>query len=311
MAPAYGNDPQRLKDRHGQQRKSQRLLSQTKAHLETILNRYATAVWGQGLNARSTKQLQDFFYGTLRIPAIKSYKGKSYSNTVNAEALEKLQAYLYAQPFAKLIIEIRNIGKKLDVLQTNIDSDNRFRAQFNSAGTNTGRLSSSKNQWGTGSNMQNITDEMRVIVVADEGYKLAYIDLDQAESIAVGALCCVKSQNAIEPYRDADSYLLACESGDLHTFVTKKIWPDLEWTGDNNKDRAIAEQLYHRKFSYRDMAKRGGHGTNYGGQAPHMAKQIHVPLTLMEQFQLSYFSEFSCIKIGMGRWLESYKPKEF
>jgi hypothetical protein len=93
-------------------------------------------------------------------------------------------------------------------------------------------------------------------------------------------------------------YLDACESGDLHTAVARMVWRDLPWTGDIRKDRKIAEQPFYRHHTYRDMCKRLGHGTNFLGKPPHMAKEIHVPTKLVVEFAEVYFDSFSCI----ARW---------
>ena len=56
------------------------------------------------------------------------------------------------------------------------------------------------------------------------------------------------------------------------------VWPELGWTGDRARDRATADgtKIY-RHFSYRDLAKRLGHGTNYKGSAGHMAGVLPPP----------------------------------
>lgn len=239
-----------------------------------------------GFNWRSPPQLQYLFYTVMKIPPVR-FKGKI---TVNRDALEKLTAYLYAQPIVNHILTMRDIGKKISTLKTKIDSDGRLRTSYNIAGTDTGRFSSSLSAFGTGGNTQNITDELRNVFIADEGMKLGYIDLEQAESRLVGAII----WNLFGDSR----YLDACESGDLHTNVCKMCWPDKPWTGDPKKDKAIAEEKFFRMFSFRDMAKRLGHGSNYGGLPPHMAKQTKIPQAVVLEFQNKYFTAFP----GIPRW---------
>src|SRR6185503_12034742 len=109
--------------------------------------------------------------------------------------------------------------------------------------------SSSQNVFGSGSNMQNWTAELRRIFVADEGWKLCNLDLQQAESWVVGLISFIVTGD--------DSYLRACESGDLHTIVAKLVWPH-HFKGASD-DRSCAEEVFYRQFTFRDMAKRGGH----------------------------------------------------
>lgn len=265
--------------------------------LQTALNLIAYEIWDQPLNPNSPAQLVEFFYRRLKLPEVWiSQKGVKKLST-NREALEKLSAYYIAQPFINCIFALRGARKQLGTLRAGIDPEGflgvpgmRFRSTFNVCGTETGRWASSQNVWGRGGNKQNITDELRRTFVADPGHFLLYVDGEQAESRAVGFI-------HGELFGDW-TYLDACESGDLHTLVTRLVWDDLPWTGDPKKDREIADSPFYRWFTYRDMAKRGGHGTNYYGQPPTMAKHLKVPKDLIERFQQKYFAAFP----AMRRW---------
>jgi len=275
-------------DRIWQQR-SIDTLARKEAIIEERLNLLAHAVWDKELNPRSPKQLEEFFYGTMNLPPVISSKKGVKKVSTDREALEKLQVYFHAAPFVSLILAARDVRKKLGVLRTGVDPDGRMRCTYNVCGTETGRWASSQNVFGRGTNLQNITDELRRAFVADDGYVILYVDGEQAESRSVGF---------IHGTRFGDwRYLDACESGDLHTLVTKMVWPNLPWTGDAKADRAIADQGFYRWFSYRDMAKRGGHGTSYYGQPYTMARHLKVPAKLIEDFQRPFKAAF-----GFEQW---------
>lgn len=262
--------------------------------LEYILNRVARAVWDKDLNARSRQQLMAFFYGPMKLKPIEtSIKGKREAR-MDRETLEKLELYFYARPIVALVLAIREIGKKIGVLRSEVDPDGRMRTSINVGATETGRFSASKSTTGTGTNFFNIQEELRVMFVADPGWKLAGIDLEQAESREVGRICGVLF--------DDWSYLDACESGDLHTTVAKMVWPSLAWPGDAKGDRALADQLFYRHYSYRYMAKRGGHGTNYLLTPWTASRQLKCPLDLMQSFQERYMLAFPCIP-NWHRWV--------
>ena len=90
---------------------------------------------------RSSKS---FLYQTMRLPEQwLSFKGVRRLS-VNREVLEKLDQYLYARPFINTILAIRDLGKQLEIFESAIDPDGRFRAAYNIAGTETGRPSSSE-----------------------------------------------------------------------------------------------------------------------------------------------------------------------
>lgn len=130
------------------------------------------------------------------------------------------------------------------------------------------------------SNAQNIAPALRYVFVADPGYKICVIDLEQVEARDVGYLCGVLFGDW--------NFLDACEGGDLHTTNARLIWPERKWAGDSKKDRILADQNFYRDFSYRDMSKRGGHLSNYLGSAWMMARALKIPIGLAEEFQARY-----------------------
>lgn len=252
--------------------------------LNATLQQLALAAWGRGLNPRSPKQLAEFFFRAMRLPEVwLSQKGVRRIST-NREALESLDKYLFARPFVGLILRIRELAKQLDVFEIEIDPSpsggGRFRTSYNIAGTESGRPSSSQNAFGTGGNAQNIDPALRYPFIADPGWKLCVIDLEQVEARDVGFF--------IGCLFDDWKFLDNCESGDLHTNNCKLIWPDLGWTDNAKADRAIADQTFYREFSYRDMAKRGGHLSNYRGTAWTMARSLKIPIAVAEEFQARY-----------------------
>lgn len=263
------------------------------AEVEASLREILEDGVGVSINWNSPQQLQHLFYEVMGLPPVR----KKGIITTDRKALEKLRGYFYAECIVNHILAIRDLKKKIGVLKTGIDADNRIRTSYNIAGTDTGRLSSYQSAFGSGTNLQNITGELRYIYEADQGKKLAYIDLEQAESRGVGAIIWNLFQDP--------TYLDFCESGDLHTSVCRMTWPELPWTGNLKNDKAIAKQKFYRDFDYRDMAKRLGHGTNYYGQPPHMAKEIRVPVDTVSTFQRQYFKAFP----GISEWHAWVKNK--
>jgi DNA polymerase-1 len=249
--------------------------------LESALYRITTEAYGvYSFNWRSFQDLRSLFYGTLKIPPIRNMG----VITTDRDALERLESYRVAAPAIVLIKALRDLGKRISFLKTEVDSDGRMRTSYNIAGTETGRFSSSLSEFGTGTNLQNVEDLLRSIFIADEGMKLAYFDAKQGESRCVGAI-------EWNQFRDGQ-YLEACEGGDLHTSVAKICWPELPWTGDLAVDTKLAEQPYYRHHSRRYMAKRLGHGTNYGGKVRTMSEQTKIPIDAVEDFQAAYEKAF-------------------
>lgn len=259
--------------------------------LQRHLDAIAEAIWDQPLNPRSPQQLKDFFYTVMRCEKQYKYDKIKKERVVSCDrnALEALTVNFHARPIVSNILRSRELVKRIGTLQTGIDADERMRTSYNVCGTETGRWSSNSNAFGTGTNFQNWEDYLREIFIADKGWKMAYIDGEQAESRVVGYIS------------GDENYIRACEGGDLHTAVAKMVWPDLEWTGVLKEDKQVAGQKAYRDMSFRDLAKRLGHGTNYRGKPRTMAMHTHVEVKLIEEFQDLYFSAFP----GIRKWHQS------
>jgi DNA polymerase-1 len=243
---------------------------------------------------RSPKKLGEFFYDVIGLPVQWRVTEGRRTRSVNRDALEVLKQYMLAEPVVNHIFALRDLGKKRSFLNTGMDRDGRIRTSFNIAGTVTGRLASSYSDYGTGNNLQNVENLLRSVFIADPGYKFCNIDLEQGDSRAVGAI-------HWQLFRDA-SFLDACESGDLHTSVARAAFPRLPWTGMAREDRAIANGPFNRSFSYRDAAKRLGHGSNYQGQPDKMARATRIPKSDIEEFQANYFKQFPAFR-EWWRWV--------
>jgi DNA polymerase I-like protein with 3'-5' exonuclease and polymerase domains len=237
------------------------------------LHLFCTAVWHGLINPNSWQQVEAFFYDYLQLPPVWQYdhKTKQRKRGTNRDALEKLRdAYPSARPFVNAILSYREAVKLAGVFKKGLEPrTRRLRCQFSPTGTDTGRLSSQTNPFGRGTNAQNLNDRVRRVVEAPPGFCIAYPDLKTAESYAVGFLS------------RSGRYIAACSS-DLHTTVARLVWSGL----DN------VNAYFYRDMTYRDMAKRGGHGTNYYGTAKTMAMHLKVETALIAAFQEAYFGAF-------------------
>lgn len=232
------------------------------AHLADVLNQIVSEGIGvQNFNWNSPHQLRHLFYDVMKIPPItKRAANGATVPTTNREALEKLaQRYVVAEPLCNIMLALRDLEKKRQLLETEIDKDGRFRTSLNIAGTSTGRLASSISDFGTGGNLQNIDRDLRSVFMADTGWKFCNLDLEQGDSRNVGAICWdLFRESRGEAF--AGAYLDACESGDLHTFVATLGYPELAWTDDRKANRALADQVFYRNLTRRDLSKKLGHG---------------------------------------------------
>jgi DNA polymerase I-like protein with 3'-5' exonuclease and polymerase domains len=247
-----------------------------------------------GANWRSPKQLKELLYDIMGLPVQKKRNANGvFAPTTDEAALEKLANYFIAEPICNHILLLRGLGKSLGFLRTGVDQDGRMRTQFNIAGTVTGRCASSATDFDTGTNLQNVTESLRSVFVADPDMMFCNIDLEQGDSRNVGALCW---NQLIDQFGEAfaGKYLDACESGDLHTLVTKMVYGDkLPW--GTASDREVAEAIAYKHYDWRFLSKKSGHGSNYLMQPPTMAKNARCTVPMAKEFQEKYFKAFPCI----------------
>lgn len=166
---------------------------------------------GHEINPRSSPQMQSLFYGDLKQPEIKKRRADgSMSPTCDDEALMKIAAREpILRPITNAIADIRTLEKfHNDFVMMKRDADGRMRCSFNIAGDAAGksapysyRLSSGKNPFGGGGNLQTIPSDkskssgkmaargsvefdlpnIRTIYGPDQGHTFFDMDLDRAD----------------------------------------------------------------------------------------------------------------------------------
>lgn len=246
--------------------------------VEDNFNYICQKVWGKTYNPRSPLQLKELLYQRLYLPeVIVSKKGEKKVST-DRDTLEKLhREYTRAMPITTPLLQMRDLSKTLDTVTKQLSPQGRWHANFNIGGTDTGRWSSSSHPYGWASNLQNIDDFVRRMFIPDPGHIFVNCDQQGAEARVVGYLA------------GDETYIKAVESGDVHTMVASMVF------GFEPK-RELADRKYYRDMSYRDIAKRAAHGSNYGGTARTIAITLKVEIKVIEEFQKLYFKTFSKIK---------------
>ncbi len=111
---------------------------------------------GFPLNVGSPQQMVNYCYNELKLPVQRDRK--TGRPTVNAKAMPALiKAEPLLGPLFKLIERKRSLGVFLNTFcRMPLSEDGRMRCTFNVGGTETFRLSSSTDAFGTGGNLQNI-----------------------------------------------------------------------------------------------------------------------------------------------------------
>lgn len=234
----------------------------------------------------STSQVMHLFYGLHKLKPMTNKKGEV---SVDGDVLDRIgERYPHLQHITEAINAVRDKKKQLGSLSAKLTPDNRYPSSFNVGAAWTGRFSSSKNPFQLGGNLQNWAERHRQCVIPDAGYDIAYVDLKQAES------------NLVAHIANDEAYIQAHKSGDVHTFVTRLVWPNLPWTGDLKKDKAIAKQNpawdQAPGHDFRFQAKRIQHGSNYGLTPRGIAMIARIPVMEATLAQRNYFQAFPHIR---------------
>ena len=248
-------------------------------------------VFGQPINIKSPKQMQELFYGELGQKPILGRKTGTV--TCDDEALGRIaDREPLLRPVVKKIQELRSLGVFLSTfVNAPLDVDGRMRCSFNIAGTETYRFSSSKNAFGSGLNLQNIPKgggdddlelpNVRALFIPDPGHTFFDIDLSSA---------------------------------DLRIVVWESDEPEFKAMLRAGADpyTEIAKEFYHdptisKKDPRRQTFKSFAHGTNYMGTAKGLAERLGLSVHEAEKTQKWYFGRFPRIK----KWQEDLKDQVF
>jgi DNA polymerase-1 len=239
-------------------------------------------------NPASPVGVMHLFYDLLKIRRQYNKDGLPSSDD---EAMSRIaRQFPKVAELATYVKDYRALNKQIGFLSTSLTPKDRFPSSFNVGAAWTDRWSSSSDVFGYGGNSQNITERHRRMFVADPGKVLVYADLKQAES------------NIVAHLAGDDAYIEAHQSGDVHTFATRLIWPDLGWTGDLTHDKDLAKGTLPEwdqtpGHDLRWQSKRIQHGSNYGLTPFGMSIISHTPVAANRVAQSSYFKGFPMIRV--------------
>lgn len=269
-------------------------------------------VLGHALNPRSAPQMQKLFYDDFRQP-VNRKKGRGGipgSITLDDESLRKI-AYREPLliPLLRKISEHRTLGVFLGTfVRAPLDIDGRMRTSYNICGTETYRLNSGENAFGSGTNLQNVplggdADEddilqqdlslpnIRKMFIPDPEHTMFDTDLSKADVNIVAWEGNVPELKAMLKAGE-DPYVLAAREYYRDPTITKKR-PD---------------GTVHPRY---DQFKRFGHGTNYLGSAFGLAGRIGLTTHEVERAQKWYFGKFPEIKKWHETVIHQLKTKRY
>jgi len=262
---------------------------------------FFASILGHPLNPQSPVQMAKLFYNDLGIPPIMSRakKGSPPHITCDDEALVKImKKEPLTRPLIRAIQEYRSLGVFLSTfVMAALDKDDRMRCSYNICGTETYRFNSSKNAFGSGTNLANVHNGF----IPDDGFTFFDMDLDRADmQVVVWESGEAALKEALR--KGVDMHIL-----NAITLAGKEL-PDLDWLCDGHPEYDRIKSLYKRE---RQLAKAFIHGTNYGGGPRTMAIAAGVTVAQAERFQRIYFGAYPGIKEWHNRTELQLKTKHY
>jgi DNA polymerase-1 len=220
---------------------------QTGVELDKITEEFHREV-GREMNPLSPDQLSKYFYVEKGLPPYK----KDGRVTVDEKALIRIARKGHKS--ASLVLQIRRLTKRRSTYLSldKIDPDSRIRCSYNPVGTRYSRISSGKNIYGTGTNLQNWPHDLLRYLLPDEGYIYFSFDESQFENRIVAYVGNILPMiEAFETGKDVHSLTGALISGKPYDQVRE---------GDK---LGITVPIGDGKHTQRFWGKKCNHALNY------------------------------------------------
>jgi len=218
-----------------------------------------------GINIKSSKQLGEYLFKTLKLEPVK--QTKKGGDSTDAQTLTILAAQSKdPESFPSLLLKYKELYKLISVyiegMTPLIDKAGRIHTNYNLTGTVTGRLSSSN------PNLQNIPrrEEARKIFVAEKGHKLIMCDYSQIE-LRIFA-CYTNDPDLVDSFK---------KNEDIHTRVASQVLG------------IPPEQITKEQ---RVMAKTVNFGLIYGRGPRSVAEQLNISEEEAKEFIAEYFQRY-------------------
>lgn len=253
--------------------------------LELQLNEISQELLNKSTNPRSPVQVKQLLFsaGFRKLP----FKGGK--ETSDKSALMKLRLKRPDSKLLESLIEISEVNKELSSYLT-VEYDRERKVipyTLYAAGTETIRMSCSKDSWNRGFNAQTVPSGLKSMFLAPEGSVFVEVDLKQADARVV-------AWDAAEP-----TLMEFFNTGrDIHRYVASQA----------ELFNCAPEAVTHDQ---RQLGKKVGHAANYGVTPPTLVQQAlsEMNLVLSErraaQMLQGYFRTFP----GIPRWHERIKAE--
>ncbi|MGH7745307.1 MAG: DNA polymerase, partial [Candidatus Dormibacteria bacterium] len=264
-------------------------------------------ILGHAFNPRSPTQMAKLFYEDLNQPVIhrRGKKGIPGGVTCDESALVKIaEREPILRPFIRRLTEYRSLGVFLSTfVMAPLDVDGRMRTSYNICGTETFRLSSSKNAFESGANLQNIPKggeeddsdlvlpNVRKIFVPDTGWTIFDTDLSKADLRIV-----------VWESGEMEMKAMLAEGRDPYVETAREFYHDPTINKLNSDGTENHKYKTFKSFS---------HGSHYLGTPKGLAQRLGISVKESEATQKWYFGKYPKIPQWQKRIIEKVTKQHY
>ena len=235
-----------------------------------------------GVNPNSPKQVLDH---------LKTILPRGEGNRLAKSDVHALKLLCNRQPqhrdFIDAVLKVRELRKIIGTyLEAKVHVDKRMRTSYRTSATDTGRISSSKDVFNVGMNLQNVPGDQRDWFIPDEGKIFFEADGSQIEARITAWLA--QDENYIQGF---------LEGRDIHTENAIGLF------GIAEDD--VRTQIADSHYSYRDVGKRASHAINYK-IGPKKLKDLMNEYVPSLEFKMGdankFIQAFKDLRPGIALW---------
>jgi len=238
-----------------------------------------------GINPNSPKQVLDYFNARgVRLPLARGRK--TASTDVHTLKLLRPRQPKHAE-FIDKCLAVRERRKIIGTyLEAKIHTDGRMRTSYRTSATDTGRISSSKDVFNKGMNLQNVPGDQRDWFIPDPD--LVFWEADGSQIEARITAYVANDHNYMQGFK---------EGRDIHTENAMALF--------RIPESQVRDNVEGTHYSYRDIGKRASHAINYM-VGPGKLKDLMNEYVPDMKFTLNdarrFIESFKTLRPGIHKW---------
>jgi DNA polymerase I-like protein with 3'-5' exonuclease and polymerase domains/uracil-DNA glycosylase len=246
---------------------------------------------GTELNPNSPKQVAAYFYVHKGLTPYKH----GGSITTNDGAMKRIARKGF--PEARIVLKMRHLRKLIGTYYEVKLKEGRLCCSYSPI-TGMGRLSSSADIFGYGTNLQNQPEDMDTFFLADEGHLIYNVDLSQADNRSVAYIA--PEPRMIQAFE---------EKKDVHSLTGSLVFGiPVDEVIQMHKEKVKCE-LGYGDMTHREWGKRLNHALNFGMGPGLFSYMLEIPEKEGKVLVEAYHRAYPGVRQNYHRWVRDQLSK--